>query len=421
MPATARHDAGESARTVSELTREIKDRLEAHYPDVWVSGEISNCRPARSGHVYLTLKDDQSQISAVIWRNTASQLQFDLTDGLEVVARGGVEVYLPRGQYQLVIRQLTPRGVGALELAFRQLQEHLAAEGLFDADRKQPIPRFPRRIALVTSPTGAAVRDMLQVITRRWPSVEIVLLPVRVQGAGAAEEIARAIELVPSLPRVDVVIAGRGGGSLEDLWAFNEEIVARAIAGCPVPLVSAVGHEIDVSIADLVADVRALTPSEAGELVVPHRDELRTSLQGTRTRLAAALNQQAQRSRGRLDAFASRPVLVRPHGQVRELAGRVDELQQRIDRAGRNRIRASRDRLGTAAAALQALSPLEVLGRGYSMTRTIDGGVVRTAENLQAGDQIVTTLASGHVTSRVESTRPDTPGQDQRTDTKTGT
>jgi exodeoxyribonuclease VII large subunit len=409
MPATAQHEPADSARTVSELTREIKDRLESHYPDVWVTGEISNCRPARSGHVYLTLKDEDSQISAVIWRNTAAGLAFDLSDGLEVVARGGVEVYLPRGQYQLVIRQLTPKGAGALDLAFRQLQERLAAEGLFDVDRKQPIPRIPRRIALVTSPTGAAVRDMLQVITRRWPAAEIVLLPVRVQGAGAAEEIARAIGLVPKLPRVDVVIAGRGGGSLEDLWAFNEEVVARAIAECPIPLVSAVGHEIDVSIADLVADVRALTPSEAGELVVPNRDELKASLGGTRTRLATALRQQAQRARGQLDAFASRPVLVRPHGRIRELAGRVDELQRRIDQAARTRTRTSKDRLGTAAAALQALSPLQVLARGYSMTRTTKGHVVRNAADLQPGDQIVTTLAAGQLTSRVEST------EDQKT------
>jgi len=402
MTATTRHDGGETARTVSELTREIKDQLESHYPDVWVAGEISNCRPARSGHVYLTLKDEQSQISAVIWRSTASRLKFDLADGLEVVARGGVEVYLPRGQYQLVIKQLTPKGVGALELAFRQLQERLAAEGLFDADRKQPIPRFPRRIALVTSPTGAAVRDMLQVITRRWPAVEIVLLPVRVQGAGAAEEIARAIELVPGLPRVDVVIAGRGGGSLEDLWAFNEEIVARAIAGCPIPLVSAVGHEIDVSIADLVADVRALTPSEAGELVVPHRDEFMASLTAARTRLTGALQQRAQRARGLLVALASRPVLIRPHGRIRELAGRVDELQRRIDHAVRAETRSNRDRLGAAAAALQALSPLEVLGRGYSVTRTTEGDVIRTVGQLEVGSRIMTTLADGQVTSRIE-------------------
>jgi exodeoxyribonuclease VII large subunit len=402
MPATTRHDGGETARTVSELTREIKDQLESHYPDVWVTGEISNCRPARSGHVYLTLKDDQSQISAVIWRSTAARLKFDLADGLEVVARGGVEVYLPRGQYQLVIKQLTPKGVGALELAFRQLQERLSTEGLFDAERKQSIPRFPRRIALVTSPTGAAVRDMLQVITRRWPAVEIVLLPVRVQGAGAAEEIARAIEAVPALPRVDVVIAGRGGGSLEDLWAFNEEIVARAIAECPIPLVSAVGHEIDVSIADLVADVRALTPSEAGELVVPHRDEFVASLAAVRTRLTGALQQRAQRARGLLAGLASRPVLVRPHGRIRELAGRVDELQRRIDHAVRATTRSNRDRLGTAAAALQALSPLEVLGRGYSVTHTTDGDVVRNTGQLEIGTRISTTLADGRVTSRVE-------------------
>ena len=402
MSTATQHDGGETARTVSELTREIKDQLESHYPDVWVTGEISNCRPARSGHVYLTLKDDQSQISAVIWRSTAARLKFDLADGLEVVARGGVEVYLPRGQYQLVIKQLTPKGVGALELAFRQLQERLSAEGLFDAERKQPIPRFPRRIALVTSPTGAAVRDMLQVITRRWPAVEIVLLPVRVQGAGAAEEIARAIELVPALPRVDVVIAGRGGGSLEDLWAFNEEIVARAIAECPIPLVSAVGHEIDVSIADLVADVRALTPSEAGELVVPHRDEFVASLAAVRTRLTGALQQRAQRARGLLAGLASRPVLVRPHGRIRELAGRVDELQRRIDHAVRATTRSNRDRLGTAAAALQALSPLEVLGRGYSVTHTTDGDVVRNTGQLEIGTRISTTLADGRVTSRVE-------------------
>lgn len=404
MPATAQHDSGETARTVSELTREIKNRLETHYPDVWVSGEISNCRPARSGHVYLTLKDDQSQISAVIWRNTASSLAFDLADGLEVVARGGVEVYLPRGQYQLVIRQLIPKGVGALELAFRQLQEQLADEGLFDADRKQPIPAFPKRIALVTSPTGAALRDMLQVITRRWPAVEIVLLPVRVQGTGAAEEIAQAIRMVPQLPRVDVVIAGRGGGSLEDLWAFNEEVVARAIADCPVPIISAVGHEIDVSIADLVADKRALTPSEAGELVVPHQDELRNAIHAVRTRLASALRQHAQHARTQLDALAARPVLVRPHGRIHELAEQVDLLQQRIDRAARNQIRSSQDQLRTAAAALQALSPLDVLGRGYSMTRTAQGHVVNNSEDLQPGDQIVTTLASGQITSRVEST-----------------
>ncbi|MDP7277797.1 MAG: exodeoxyribonuclease VII large subunit [Planctomycetaceae bacterium] len=403
MPDGSQRSGDEAALTVSELTREIKELLEASYPSVWVSGEISNCRPARSGHVYLTLKDEQAQLSAVIWRNTAARLPFELVDGLEVVAQGSVDVYPPRGSYQLIIRQVTPRGVGALELAFRQLQERLAAEGLFDEDRKRPLPRFPERIALVTSPTGAAVRDMLQVITRRWPAVEIVLLPVRVQGSGAAEEIAAALARVPLLPRVDVVIAGRGGGSLEDLWAFNEEVVARAIAACPVPVVSAVGHEIDVSIADLVADVRALTPSEAGELVVPRRDELRAGLVSVGTRLAGALRQQAERARSVLTGLASRPVLARPHGQLRELAGRADELQRRLDAAARGRTRIARDRLGTVAAALQALSPLEVLARGYSMTLSGDGGVIREADQLAAGDEIVTVFSRGRAISRIES------------------
>ncbi len=405
MPAhghTGSDHATASARSVSEVTREVTELLEGQFPDVWVAGEISNCRPARSGHVYLTLKDDQSQLSAVIWRSTAARLNFDLVDGLEVLARGGVEVYPPRGQYQLIIRQLTPQGLGALELAFRQLQERLAAEGLFDADRKQPIPRYPHRIALVTSPTGAAVRDMLQVITRRWPAADVVVLPVRVQGKGAADEIARAIETVPSLPGVDVVIAGRGGGSLEDLWAFNEEIVARAIASCPVPVVSAVGHEIDVSIADLVADVRALTPSEAGELVVPSRDEVMAELRGHRMRLAGALNRQAQRARGQLDALTARPALSRPHSQIHELARRVDDLQGRLDRAAKSRIQRSRDRLGTSAATLQALSPLEVLARGYSVTRRPDGSVIHQANQLQTGEIITTTLADGDVTSEVQ-------------------
>ena len=417
MPDGSQRERDDVALTVSELTREIKELLEASYPSVWVSGEISNCRPARSGHVYLTLKDDQAQLSAVIWRNTASRLPFDLVDGLEVVAQGSVDVYPPRGSYQLIIRQVTPRGVGPLELAFRQLQERLATEGLFDEDRKRPLPRFPERIALVTSPTGAAVRDMLQVITRRWPAVEIVLLPVRVQGAGAAEEIAEALARVPLLPGIDVVIAGRGGGSLEDLWAFNEEVVARAIAACPVPVVSAVGHEIDVSIADLVADVRALTPSEAGELVVPHRDELRAGLNSVGTRLAGALRQQAARARTVLTGLASRPVLSRPHGQLREFAGRVDELQRRLDGAVRGRTRFARDRLGTIAAGLQALSPLEVLARGYSMTLSGDGDVIRGADQVTAGDEIVTVFSRGRAVSRIESidAAAGPPGLDSQT------
>src|SRR6185369_5236916 len=256
--------------TVTDLSRQIKDAVEGNFPLVWVSGVVSNCTRAGSGHIYLTLKDDGAQIRAIVWRNTAARLRFDVHDGLQVVAAGPVEVYEARGQYQLIVEQLLPQGMGPLELAYRQLCEKLAAQGLFAAERKRPLPQFPRRIALVTSPTGAAVRDMLQVITRRWRGADVVILPVAVQGTRAAAEIAAALRKVHLVPGVDVVIAGRGGGSLEDLWAFNEEVVARAIFECLIPVISAVGHEIDVTIADLVADRRALTPSEAGELVVPH-------------------------------------------------------------------------------------------------------------------------------------------------------
>ena len=260
--------------TISQLTRQVKNLVEEHFPFVRVIGEVSNCTVAGSGHVYLTLKDEAAQIRAVMWRSKASRLKFELHDGLEVVASGPLEVYEARGTYQLIIEQLIPQGVGALELAFRQLQEKLAAEGLFDPERKRPLPEFPRRIALITSPTSAAVRDLLQVITRRWQAVDLLIIPVPVQGEGAAEEIAAALRSVHRIPQCDVVITGRGGGSLEDLWAFNEEIVARAIYECPIPVISAVGHEIDISISDLVADRRALTPSEAGELVVPLRVEI---------------------------------------------------------------------------------------------------------------------------------------------------
>lgn len=246
----------QNVKSVSELTHDVKKLIEGNLRTQWVGGEVSNCRPARSGHVYFTLKDDEAQMSAVVWRTTAARLGFELRDGMEIVAVGRVEVYAARGSYQLIIQKAFPQGMGALELALRQLKEKLQAAGLFDPDRKRPIPRIPNRIALVTSPTSAAVKDMIQVITRRWPSADIVVVPVAVQGPNAAPEITHALDAVHLIPGVDVVITGRGGGSLEDLWAFNEEMVARAIASCKVPVISAVGHEIDVTIADLVADRR---------------------------------------------------------------------------------------------------------------------------------------------------------------------
>src|SRR5262245_43775524 len=390
--------------TVSQLTRQIKDAVEGNFPQVWVQGEVTNCTRAGSGHVYLTLKDDSAQVSAVIWRNTAARMRFELHDGLEVVAAGPVEVYEARGTYQLIVEQLLPQGVGALELAFRQLCEKLSAEGLFAAERKRKLPRFPRRIALITSPTGAAVRDVLQVITRRWQGTDIVIVPVAVQGEGAAAQIAAALAAVHRIPRVDVVITGRGGGSLEDLWAFNEEIVARAIFECKIPVVSAVGHEIDVTVADLVADMRALTPSEAGELVVPFRDELRAELSRLQQHLMHALRSQAATARARLETLASRRVMNRPVERIHELARRIDELEVRARRAVRHRLAVVREQLSAFGGRLEALSPLRVLERGYSVTRHFHSGkVLRSSDQARPGDLVETLLQSGMLTSRVES------------------
>lgn len=389
--------------TVSQLTRQIKDAVEGNFPLCWVVGEVTNCTRAGSGHVYLTLKDDTAQIRAVIWRNTAARLRFDVHDGLEVVAVGPVEVYEARGTYQLVVEQLLPQGIGALELAFRQLCEKLSAEGLFASERKRAIPRFPRRIALVTSPTGAAVRDMVQVITRRWTSARVVIVPVAVQGDGAAAQIAAALQRVHLLPDVDVVITGRGGGSLEDLWAFNEEIVARAIYACKIPVVSAVGHEIDVTVADLVADVRALTPSEAGELVVPNRVEIHSELVGLAQHLTQALRSQAATARARLETLATRRVFTRPVERLHDLARQLDELELRVRRALGNRLKMDRQKLAAAGGRLDALSPLKVLERGYSVTRLLSSGeVVRSFDQAQAGDFLETLLQTGRLKSRVE-------------------
>ncbi len=389
-------------QTVAELTGEIKDLIDGNLPEVWVRGEVSNRLKAGSGHIYLTLKDDRAQLAAVIWRNTASRLKFDLQDGMQVVANGSIEVYSPRGTYQLIVRELIPQGIGALELAFRQLHAKLAAEGLFNR-RKRSIPRFPKRIALITSPSGAAVRDMIQVISRRWRATDLVIVPVKVQGDGAAAEIAAALRSVHRLPNVDVVICGRGGGSLEDLWAFNEEVVARAIAACQLPVISAVGHEIDVTIADLVADVRALTPSEAGERVVPHQDDLWQTLDSLQSRLVAGLRGRAVKSRLKLDALASRRVLAKPFQRVHDTANRLDDLELRLRRAATQRIVAARRKVDVTAATLDALSPLKVLGRGYSITRRTDSReVIYDAGQLQAGERITTMLGCGEVISRVD-------------------
>jgi exodeoxyribonuclease VII large subunit len=399
--------SNEPVLSVAELTAQIKGLLEGTFPRIWVSGEISNCSRPQSGHYYLTLKDDRAQIRAVVWRTTAARMPFDLNDGMEVICRGSLGLYAPRGTYQLVIDEVQPKGIGALELALRKLRDKLAAQGLFDPRRKRPLPRFPRKIAVVTSPTGAAIRDFLEVLKRRWRGVDVLIVPVRVQGAGAALEIAGAIALVNDLQQpIDCLVVTRGGGSLEDLWAFNEEPVVWAIHGSRIPVISAIGHEIDVTLADLVADVRALTPSEAAELVAPAREEIAASLRQTQQRLLQALVNRATSARRHLDLLASRRVFARPLERIHDLSRRVDELERRIHRGFEHRVARSRSRLDALAAKLEALSPLQVLGRGYSLTqRLADSGLINDAAELQVGEEIITRFVAGQAVSRVEEIR----------------
>jgi exodeoxyribonuclease VII large subunit len=405
----AEEEGEERILSVWELTARIKDLLETSFPDVWVEGEISNLSRPRSGHVYLTLKDERAQLPAVLWRTTARRVRFDLHDGLEVICRGHVDVYPPHGKYQLIVDEIQPKGIGALELAFRQLHDKLARQGLFEAARKRPLPRLARRIAVVTSPTGAAIRDFLEVLRRRSPWVDVLVVPVRVQGEGAAEEIAEAIGLVNRLAQpVDCLVVTRGGGSLEDLWAFNEEVVVRAIFASRIPVVSGVGHEIDVTLSDLVADVRALTPSDAAQRVAPAADEIAGLLRQYQKRLLAALRSRSLAARSRLDALAAHRVFRRPLEAIRERERRLDELTARFGRAIRNRVELTRRHADSLAARLDSLSPLAVLGRGYSLTpRVPDGAVIRDARELAVGDQLNTRFARGQATSRVEQTTPE--------------
>lgn len=369
--------------SVSELTALVKATLEEGIGEVGLRGEVSNVSRPRSGHVYFSLKDESSQVRAVMWRSVAGRLVFDLADGLAVRAWGELTVYEPRGEYQIVVRKIEPEGIGALELAFRQTVARLVAEGLFDPARKRPLPRFPRRIAVVTSPTGAAVRDLLEVLGRRWPRGEVIIIPSRVQGAGAAEEVALGIGLANECSDADVIILARGGGSLEDLWAFNEEVVARAIVGSRLPVVSAVGHEVDVTIADLAADVRALTPTHAGLICAPDVREVRAALDTLRVRLTRGL---------------STPIV--------EARDRLSTLADRADRAIARRLESRRADLARLAASLEALSPLGVLARGYSLTLKGDA-VVRSADEVRPGDRLRTRLAKGTIVSRVEEVHAD--------------
>jgi len=340
--------------SVTQLTRLIKSRLEEEFALVWVSGEISNLRQPQSGHCYFTLKDQGCQIRAVIFRSSLQAMRLKPADTLKIICRGQLTVYEPRGEYQLIIDYLEPLGMGALAQAFEELKNRLAAEGLFEARHKKPIPFLPQRLGVVTSPTGAAIRDFLQVLNRRFPNIEVYLYPVRVQGQGAAQEIAAAIQELNQWGGLDVIILTRGGGSLEDLWAFNEEIVARAVFASQVPVISAVGHEIDVTIADLVADLRAPTPSAAAELVVRRQEELRQQVQ----RLAVAIQRrflgQRQQCRERLRLLAAR--LGDPRRRLADLRLRLDDRWEQLLRTWHNRRRQAADRVRLAQARLQVLS-----------------------------------------------------------------
>lgn len=393
------------AVSVSELTHQLKQLIEVTFPYVYVKGELSNVKRSRPGHIYLTLKDKDSQISGVIWRGNAARLKFDLQDGLDVLVAGPVQLYPPRGDYQINIEEVVPLGLGPLEIAFRQLHDKLSAEGLFDPDHKRRLPRIPRRIAIVTSPTSAAVRDMMQVLTRRWKAADIVIVPVAVQGEGAARQIAAALDKIHLIPDVDVVITGRGGGSLEDLWSFNEEIVARAIYNCRIPVISAVGHEVDVSIADLVADKRALTPSEAAELVVPDGNTVRNHLDNVSARLRNSLVASARQSRGLVDSLANRRVFTHPLEMLQERSRILDAYGESMERSVRQSVRNGENKVGRLAASLDALSPLKVLGRGYSLTQDAKSEqLVRSIADVKTDQSIRTVLVDGTIESTITKT-----------------
>ena len=395
-------DAGPSSvLTVSELNEIIRDRLEAGLDALWVAGELSNVRFPPSGHVYFTLKDAQSQISAVLFRRHAESLRFRLEDGMEVVCSGRVGLYTVRGALQFYAVEMEARGKGALTVAFEQLKKRLLQEGLFDQDRKKPLPFLPRTVGIVTSLRGAAVRDMLRIIDDRFPDRRVVIRPVRVQGPGSAEEIAEAIRDLDESGMIDVMIVGRGGGSLEDLWAFNEEAVARAMAAAAVPIVSAVGHEIDVTIADFVADRRAATPTAAAEMVLPEKSGLADHVGLLARRLGRGTAGRLERRRESLRHWARR--LADPSRGLRQGQMRLDDLSLRLWRRQEDSVTRLRERLGHLAGRLESVNPLAVLRRGYSIAyRVSDGSIVTDASALRRGNQVRLDFAAGRAVCRVE-------------------
>jgi exodeoxyribonuclease VII large subunit len=443
-------EAGPRVYSVKELTGDVRAILEAAFDSIWVEGEISNLRAAQSGHSYFVLKDDRAQIRCVMFRNARAGMKYRFKDGDQVLVGGRVTVYEARGEYQIIVDAVEPRGLGALQKAFEQLKEKLKAEGLFDEAVKQPLPPFPWKVGVVTSPTGAAVRDILQIIRRRNPAVSVLLYPVKVQGEGSAEEIAAAIAEMNRQKDIDVLIVGRGGGSIEDLWAFNEEVVARAIHASKIPVVSAVGHEIDFTIADFVADLRAPTPSAAAELVVPVLAEtvrevrgltqaLVTSMQrrvegyqgllrlcierrffrapleilepgkqrldDLNLRLARGLDQWVLRNRQRLEGRVRQLFFASPAKSLLKLEDRRASLERQLVQQADTRLRFARGRFDGLLKNLHAVSPLAVLERGYSIT-THEGRAVKASGEVKKGDAVAVRLAQGGLECTVDKIVP---------------
>ncbi len=397
---------GRRIYTVSQLNRQSRLLLESRLATVWVEGEISNFKHHSSGHIYLTLKDESSQIQAAFFSQYQRGLKFQLQDGLKVLAFCRVSIYEARGQYQLYIERVEPQGVGALQLAFQQLKERLAKEGLFGEERKRPIPKFPKTVGVITSPTGAAIHDILNVVNRRFCSTHILLHPVKVQGEGAAEEIAAAIETMNEQAEADVLIVGRGGGSLEDLWAFNEEPVARAVFASRIPVISAVGHESDWTICDLVADLRAPTPSAAAELVVSSRLELEERLRGCRERLDFAMSGMFGRYQEKLSDLASSAAFRQPQYLLDQFTGRVDELGRQMAARLQGFVDSKVQCFQGVTGRLNALSPLAILDRGYSVSFNEKGDIIKEVPQVSVGDVIRTRLRKGSLISKVTSITP---------------
>lgn len=391
--------------TITEITRNIKSMLENQFPELWIEGEISNLRTSPQGHTYFTLKDAQSQISAVLFKGHRLLIEttVPLKDGLSIFAFGKITVYEKGGNYQIIISDWEPKGIGALQIAFEELKKKLFKEGLFDEKRKRPLPLFPRVIGIVTSPTGAAIRDILNIIERRFPKIYILIYPVRVQGEGAAEEIAEGIDIMNTLGEIDVLIVGRGGGSMEDLWAFNEEAVARSIYMSRIPVISAVGHEIDYTIADFTADRRAPTPSAAAELVIAKETEFIEKIKFLEHKLNTSVNSFIQNLKTHVSNLSKSYVFKQPENALKQYAQRLDELSHRLDTKIKHLYEINHHSLSGLESRLNSLNPKSILKRGYSITlNRKTGKIITKPEGLEKGDELETQAAKGRFISVFE-------------------